>query len=51
METLAVAPACRHSRIRVETRGPTEFIDLTDGLDGIVSARGSRTAGWLTDKR
>ncbi len=42
METLAPAPACRHSRIRVETRRSTEFIDLTDGIDAIVSDTGIR---------
>jgi secondary thiamine-phosphate synthase enzyme len=42
METLAPAPACRHTRIRVETRYPTEFIDLTDRIDASVSASGIR---------
>jgi secondary thiamine-phosphate synthase enzyme len=42
METIAPAPACRHSRIRVETRHPTEFIDLTDRIDASVSASGIR---------
>ena len=42
METLAPAPACRHSRIAVETRQPTEFIDVTDRIDAIVSATGIR---------
>jgi secondary thiamine-phosphate synthase enzyme len=42
METLAPAPACCHSRIGVETRQPTEFIDLTDRIDAIVSATGIR---------
>ena len=42
METLAPAPACRHSRIRVETRHPTEFIDLTDQIDARVLATGIR---------
>ena len=40
METLAPAPACLHSRIRVETRRPTEFIDLTDQIAACVSASG-----------
>jgi secondary thiamine-phosphate synthase enzyme len=42
METLAPAPACRHSRIRVETRRSTEFIDLTDRIDASVSDTGIR---------
>jgi secondary thiamine-phosphate synthase enzyme len=42
METLAPAPACRHSRIRVETRCPTEFIDLTDRIHATVSDTGVR---------
>ena len=42
MERLAPAPACRHGRIRVETRCPTEFIDLTDQIDASVSATGIR---------
>lgn len=42
METFAPAPACRHTRIRVETRYPTEFIDLTDRIAASVSASGIR---------
>ena len=42
METLAPAPACRHSRIRVETRRSTEFIDLTDQIAATVSDTGIR---------
>ncbi len=37
---LAPAPACRHSRIRVETRRATEFIDITDRIDAIVAEAG-----------
>lgn len=40
METLAPAPACRHSRIRLETRHPTEFVDITDRIDASVAATG-----------
>ena len=42
METLAPAPACRYSRIRVETRRATEFIDLTDRIDASLSELGIR---------
>ena len=42
METLAPAQACRHTRIRVETRRPTEFIDLTDQIAASVSESGIR---------
>lgn len=42
METLAPAPACRHSRIRVETGHPTAFIDLTDRVAASVRASGIR---------
>ena len=40
METLAPAPPCRHTRIRIETRHPTEFIDVTDRIETSVSATG-----------
>src|SRR5262245_59535103 len=41
METLApAAPACRYSRIRVETQRSTEFIDLTDRIDASLSELG-----------
>jgi secondary thiamine-phosphate synthase enzyme len=42
MDTLAPAPTCCHSRFRVETRRPTEFIDITDRIDAIVSGSGMR---------
>ncbi len=42
METLATAPACRHTRIRVETRRSTEFIDLTDRITASLSEIGIR---------
>jgi secondary thiamine-phosphate synthase enzyme len=42
METFAPAPACRHSRIRVETRDATEFIDLTDRIEAGVRTSGIR---------
>ena len=34
------ASTCRHARIRLTTRHPTEFIDLTDRLDTLVAATG-----------
>ena len=40
METLAPAPACHHTRIRVETRRSTEFIDITDRIEASVCASG-----------
>jgi secondary thiamine-phosphate synthase enzyme len=40
METLAPAPPCRHTRIHIETRHPTEFIDLTDPISTSVAATG-----------
>ena len=40
METLAAAATCRHTRIRVETRRPTEFIDVTDRIESIVAEAG-----------
>lgn len=42
METLAPAPACRHSRIRVETSRPAEFIDITSRLQARVAETGIR---------
>jgi secondary thiamine-phosphate synthase enzyme len=42
MEMLAPAPACCHSRIRVETQHSTQFIDITDRIDAIVADAGVR---------
>jgi secondary thiamine-phosphate synthase enzyme len=42
METLAAAPACRHSRIRVETSRPAEFIDITNRIHASVADAGIR---------
>ena len=42
METLAPTPACCHTRIRVETRRPTEFIDLTDRIHASICDSGIR---------
>ncbi len=35
-------PACRHARLQVTSKHPTEFIDLTDRLDRFVSNAGVR---------
>ena len=40
METLAPTLACRHSRIRVATHDPTQFIDLTDQIEAIAAESG-----------
>jgi secondary thiamine-phosphate synthase enzyme len=40
METVASAPACRHSRIRVETSRPAEFVDITDRIEASVAEAG-----------
>lgn len=37
METLAPTFVYRHTRIRISTEQPTEFIDLTEGLENLVS--------------
>ena len=42
METLAPAPACRHSRIRVETSRSAEFIDITSRIHATVAEAGIR---------
>jgi secondary thiamine-phosphate synthase enzyme len=36
------ASTCRHARIHVTTRHPTEFIDLTDRLETLVADAGLR---------
>ena len=40
MEMLTPATTCRHARIRLTTRYPTEFIDLTDHLERLVADSG-----------
>jgi secondary thiamine-phosphate synthase enzyme len=37
METLAFASICRHTRIRVTTEHPCQFIDLTNELEALVA--------------
>jgi len=43
METLTPAATCRHARIHLTTNHPTELIDLTDRLQGLVSDAALRT--------
>lgn len=40
METLTSAAVCRHTRLQIATRQPTEFIDLTDRLQLLVADAG-----------
>ena len=42
MEMLTPASTCRHTRIRITTRHPTEFIDLTDRVASLVMQAGLR---------
>jgi len=42
MDTLTPASICRHATIHVSTRRPTEFVDLTDRLERLVSDAGVR---------
>ena len=42
METLAPSAICHHSRIRVETERPMEFIDLTDRVQTLAAEAGIR---------
>lgn len=42
MEAFAPAPPCRHTRIGVETRRSTEFLDITDRIEAAVSDTGIR---------
>jgi secondary thiamine-phosphate synthase enzyme len=37
METLAPAFVYRHTRVRIATERPTEFIDLTDSLEALLA--------------
>jgi len=43
METLAPTSTCRHTRIRIATARPTEFIDLTDQVQALVADLGMAT--------
>ena len=42
METLAATSIYRHTTIRISTEHPTQFIDLTEGLEALVAAAGIR---------
>ena len=42
METLARRSTVQHTTIRVETRQPAEFIDLTDRIHAVVAASAAR---------
>ena len=42
METLAPTSIYRHTKIRITTECPTQFIDLTDGLEALVAQAGIR---------
>ena len=42
MQTLAPTSTYRHTRIRITTERPTEFIDLTDRLEALVAEAGIR---------
>jgi len=44
METLAPTFVYRHTRVRITTERRTEFVDLTDGLEGLL-AEARITAG------
>ena len=42
METLSSASTCRHTRMHLSTCQPTQFIDVTDQLQGFVADCGLR---------
>ena len=46
METLAPTFIYRHTRIRIATERPTEFIDVTQGLEDLV-AEAAMTVGFV----
>jgi secondary thiamine-phosphate synthase enzyme len=46
MDTVAPTFACRHTRIRIATERPTEFVDLTDSLERLVAGAGL-TVGFV----
>lgn len=43
MHMRAVTPACRLSTIRIQSTSPTEFIDLTEQVEALLSDAGLRT--------
>src|SRR5262245_54668445 len=40
METFAATPAYRHTRLRIATTSPTQFIDITDRIQALVVEAG-----------
>ena len=40
METYAPALTCRHTRLRIDTERPTQFIDITDQIEAFVATSG-----------
>ena len=40
METLAPTSIYRHTKLRITTERPTQFIDLTDGLGALIAEAG-----------
>jgi secondary thiamine-phosphate synthase enzyme len=42
METFTPASICRHARIHIATRLPTEFVDFTDQVERLVAESGIR---------
>jgi secondary thiamine-phosphate synthase enzyme len=40
MQTLVPAATCHHSRIRIATKEPVEFIDLTDRIEAAAAGAG-----------
>lgn len=42
IEALAPGPPCRHRRVAVDTSHPTEFVDITDSIEAVVTASGIR---------
>lgn len=46
METLASTFTYRHTKVRITTERPTEFIDLTEGLEGLL-AQSRITIGFV----
>jgi len=42
MDTLAPASTSRHSRIRITTASPTQFVDVTERVESLVAEAGVR---------
>jgi secondary thiamine-phosphate synthase enzyme len=43
MQTVAPTQTCRHTRVRIDTERPTQFVDLTTHLQAFVAASGMQT--------